>query len=266
MAKKSEMQLSALRDNVDNRKKFSRATCDMLLLLAQNGYVRTGYYTGNGRNTKAVDNTESVRKALKLMRISHAAGNDAPRGGVTGNYVVLTSNAIMQIVGKTDTYKRLRKQAGAEWKFVVKHPYSHDELLEQARKTVEWVTDEYKDEPDGRYWLNVYHGAEVYELIIQHGRIVGSIREGFNPTIPGAENRISPERQEWIDVLTEVVSERIGNAWNFVKADGSGTSFFLREVPFDKELKEHVKVYEVPDMQWGGMRTNYEITGVIQQS
>lgn len=265
MTTKATKQLEALHNISENRKHSTKSVCDMLERLALNGYVRTGYYTGSGLHTKAVDKTAEVVSALKRLQISHAQGNDAPKGGVTGNYVVLTSEALIRLIGVHPDYKRLRKAAGYEWKYVVQKPYTHDELVEAARKKVEWVTDEYKDDEDGRYWLNVYHGACVYELIIQHGRIVGSICEGFHPTIPRADNRISPERFQWIDVLKEVITERIGSDWFFAKADGSGCAFFLREDPADAELSKYVKEYDVPDLQYGGMHTNYEIKGEKQQ-
>lgn len=267
MKTKSSMQLEGLRNSSENRKHSSKSVCDMLVLLGQHGYVRTGHHTGSGRHTKAVDQTNEVCLALKRLQISHAQGNDAPRGGVAGNYVVLTSQALMKLIGKDADYKRLRKEAGREWKYIVQKPYTHDELMEQARKKVEWVTDEYKDDADGRYWLNVYHGACVYELIIQHGRIVGSVFEGFHPTIPRADNRISPKCEEWIEVLKNVICERIGKGWFFAKADGSGTAFFLRSEPTDKELRKYVKEYTVPSMDWRdcGYHVNYEIKGTEQR-
>ena len=267
MATKSTMQLEALRNTIENRKHATKSVCDMLVKLSQDGYVRTGHYTGSGRHTKAVDQTQEVVMSLKRLQISHAEGNDAPRGGVAGNYVVLTSEALMKLIGKTDTYRQMRKQAGSEWKYIVQKPYTDKELLELARQKVDWVTDEYKDDPDGRYWLNVYHGAEVYELIIRHGRIVGSICEGFHPTIPRADNRISPSRERWIDALKEVICERVGSDWHFAKADGSGAAFFLREAPQDEELQKYVKEYTVPSMDWrdGGYHTNYEIKGTEQK-
>ena len=265
MKTKSQVQLESLRNSTENRNYSSKTVCDMLVQLAQSGYVRTGHYTGSGRHTKAVDQTGDVVIALKRLQISHAQGNDAPHGGVVGNYVVLTSEALMKLIGKTDTYRKLRKQAGVEWKYIVQKPYTDKELLELARKKIDWVTDEYKDDPDGRYWLNVYHGCGVYELIIEHGRIVGSIFNGFHPTIPCADNRISPERETWIETLKKAICERIGNAWHFEKADGSGTAFFLREAPHDEELQKYVKEYDVPDMQFGGYVTNYEIKGEPQK-
>ena len=51
--------------------------------------VRTGHYTGNGKHTKAVRFTADVTAELDRLGISYEAGNDAPRGGVAGDYIKL---------------------------------------------------------------------------------------------------------------------------------------------------------------------------------
>ncbi len=150
-------------------------------------------------------------------------------------------------------------------KYELAKGFTHKELVSMAKKVVEWVTDESKDDKDGRYWLNVYHGAGVYELIIQNGRIVGSIEEGFYPTIPQVDGHNAITREQWIDAITEVINERIGDNWHFAKADGSGTYFFLRECPEDEELRSYVKMYMVKDRNYN-WHTNYEITSSKQKN
>lgn len=59
--------------------------------LVRHGETRTGYYTGRGKRTTANDNTTDVMTALRKMGIEAITGNDAPRGGVGGNYVKLTA-------------------------------------------------------------------------------------------------------------------------------------------------------------------------------
>lgn len=346
-------------------------THDFLVTLLKNGRVYTGYYRGYGRRSTAVDCTCNVCNQLDKLGIAYKTGNDAPRGGVSGNFVEITMPAFIKEVKKvialrkaseetareeqekkreaarihkewveveaakfdiekyrseiTTILKQMgrsiptspkkknhltRKECGkiiwhltkahkelnseilkqalqkyeivkihfnsikdfdvvknnmSEEKSLVFNGYTHEDLVSKARQTIEWVTDEYKDDIHGRYWLNVYHGAEVYELIIQKGRIVGSICEGFYPTIPKIDNHKVISREQWIGVLTEVVRERIGDSWHFVKADGSGCAFFLREETDDDELRNYVKKYKVPEMQYGGMHTNYEITATKQK-
>ena len=49
--------------------------------------VRTGYYTGTSRHTKAVDLLPDVCRLLDGYGILYLKGNDAPRGGVAGGWV-----------------------------------------------------------------------------------------------------------------------------------------------------------------------------------
>lgn len=49
--------------------------------------IRTGYTRGTGRHSQAVDITNDVCRLLDLCNIAYEKGNDAPRGGVNGNYV-----------------------------------------------------------------------------------------------------------------------------------------------------------------------------------
>lgn len=237
---------------------FMKSTRNYLQQLAQDGYARTGHYEGNGRYSRAIDDTQNVCNALRSLHISYAVGNDAPRGGVNGNYVVIISDAIMNAIGKTDVYRKLRKSAGREWKYVKKHAYTHAELLQLAEERLSFVAKEDEQDEEGRYWLNVYHGCGVYELVIKDGRIAASLPEGFHWTIPTANDRISPSREEWISVLAEVVNARIGEGWKWAKADGSGTYFYLRDEE-DIELLQDVKEYDVPDIQHGGLHHNIEI-------
>ena len=72
----------------------------MLYSILRYGSVYTGYYTGRGRFTRAVDNTISICNYLKHLSISYKRGNDSPRGGVSGNYVQVTSPAFLKKLKK----------------------------------------------------------------------------------------------------------------------------------------------------------------------
>lgn len=237
---------------------FSKNTRSYLQQLSQCGYVRTGYYQGSGRHTRAIDDTNMVVNALRTLHIAHAQGNDAPRGGVSGNYVIITSEAVMKEIGKTGNWQTLRKNAGREWKYIKQHPYTHAELLAHAESRLSWVNKEDENDEDGRYWISAYHGCGVYELVIKDGRIAASLAEGFHWTRPTADNRITPTREEWIAALSEVVTAHIGTGFHWAKADGSGTYFYLRDEE-DAELLQNVREYDVPDMMHGGLHHNIEI-------
>lgn len=52
--------------------------------------IRPAHYSGRGRFATALDYTSDVRRILDAAKIKYNAGNDAPRGGKEGNYIILT--------------------------------------------------------------------------------------------------------------------------------------------------------------------------------
>lgn len=91
-----------------NIKKGSRLHY-LFMDLLRDGYARTGYYTGTGRHTRGVDLSFDVKWILDGMGISYESGNDAPRGGVTGNYVQITMPAFMNQIKKIKKAKEQEK-------------------------------------------------------------------------------------------------------------------------------------------------------------
>ncbi len=61
----------------------------MLQSVLTNGEAKTGYTNGSGRFSSAVDKTGDLCKLLDILGISYVTGNNAPRGGVNGNFVRL---------------------------------------------------------------------------------------------------------------------------------------------------------------------------------
>ena len=53
------------------------------------GRVRTCRTSGSGRFTSNLDSTETTIAALKALGLTFKLGNDAPRGGLTGNWIEL---------------------------------------------------------------------------------------------------------------------------------------------------------------------------------
>lgn len=51
--------------------------------------IRTGWTLGKGRFSSAQNHSEAVANLLSLAKINFTAGNDAPRGGVDGNYIIV---------------------------------------------------------------------------------------------------------------------------------------------------------------------------------
>jgi hypothetical protein len=93
----------------------------MVTEAVRNGRTSTGYYQGGGRYTKAIDQTPYVLTALKKMGIEAISGNDAPRGGIGGNYVKLTAKGMkatapVRAAMKADDQERKERAAIAHVK------------------------------------------------------------------------------------------------------------------------------------------------------
>ena len=126
------------------------------------------------------------------------------------------------------------------------------ELKEVAAKAILWCDDGLDEK--GRYWLAAYTGAIVYRLIIQNGKIMGSIPGGFHESMP-----MNVLFEAWMEALNNNIREKIGDDYHLVKADGSGTYFYVRSI---EDLKffdaTNLNVYDVPSAD-GGVHTNFEI-------
>jgi hypothetical protein len=51
------------------------------------GLIRPCYVSGSGRFASNQDHTLEVKYILDMLKIKYEFGNDAPRGGLTGNYI-----------------------------------------------------------------------------------------------------------------------------------------------------------------------------------
>ena len=124
-------------------------------------------------------------------------------------------------------------------------------LMNAAREAVRWCRKEDENDPDGRYWLNAYAGVEVYRLIVQNGRIVGSIPGGYHNSRP-----LNSSADAWMQALTAAISEKVTGEYRLIKADGSGTYFYLRNQEDAQYLS--VNEYDVPSVH-GGIHHNIEV-------
>lgn len=125
------------------------------------------------------------------------------------------------------------------------------QLMDAAREAIRWCRQEDENDPDGRYWLNAYAGAEVYRLIVQNGRIVGSIPGGYHNSRP-----LNSSADAWMQELTAAIAEKVTGEYRLLKADGSGTYFYLRNQDDAKYLA--VKEYDVPSVN-GVTHHNIEV-------
>jgi len=105
----------------------------MLSEILRKGFVHTGYYQGSGRHSKAVDLTFTISAILEGKGIAHETGNDAPRGGVSGNYVKVTMPAFLKEVKKVMAEEAAKREAERK---------AFLEKQEAQRKHLEWVEQE----------------------------------------------------------------------------------------------------------------------------
>ena len=124
-------------------------------------------------------------------------------------------------------------------------------LMPAARKAIRWCSPEDEKDPDGRYWLSAYAGADVYRLIVQNGRIVGSIPGGYHNSRP-----LNSSVEAWKQALTAAISEKVTGEYRLIKADGSGTYFYLRNHEDAKYIS--VNEYDVTSVH-GGNHHNIEV-------
>lgn len=123
--------------------------------------------------------------------------------------------------------------------------------MDSAREAISWCKPEDENDEDGRYWLSAYHGAQTYRLIVKDSKIQGSIPGGFHDS-----RRCRCSDEAWKQALIAAVEEKIGTGYQLLKADGSGTYFYLRNQEDAKYLE--VKEYDVPSAR-GGYHHNIEV-------
>lgn len=59
------------------------------------GVIRPVWTTGSGRYCKNCDHTADICAVLDALRVKYVTGNDAPRGGLTGNYIKIITKIIV---------------------------------------------------------------------------------------------------------------------------------------------------------------------------
>ena len=116
-------------------------------------------------------------------------------------------------------------------------------LLGDAASVIDWCgsTDE------------AYRGAGAYRLIIQDGKIKGSIYGGFQGCRKSMKAMLC-SHEAFVNAIYQVAEDKIGNDFQIVKADGSAHKFYLRERIEGVDTKE----FDVPSVN-GGMSHNIEI-------
>ena len=225
----------------------------------------TYYYNEDGKKIKA--HSGEPRNAIVFERnsadavrieIRHSSGyNFSVRvfNKVNGRWlgkVYRSSNGYHREVlerKQTQMHRVVEQVSEQEAHYIIKSEVAS--LMASARKAVRWCRKEDENDPDGRYWLNAYAGAEVYRLIVQNGRIVGSIPGGLHDSRP-----LNSNVGAWTQALAAAIAEKVTGEYRLLKADGSDTYFYLRNQEDAQYLS--VKEYDVPSVQ-GGTHHNIEV-------
>lgn len=94
------MKASTLKKRLESRYKGSKASKaykivkDLIHGTTKTGMVydytiRPVHTSGSKRYTSNLDYTKDVEKLLRTLGVKFKSGNDAPRGGKTGNYIIV---------------------------------------------------------------------------------------------------------------------------------------------------------------------------------
>jgi hypothetical protein len=71
-------------------------------------YIRPCYTTGKGRYTSAIiDVSKEITDVLNLMSIPYELGNDAPKGGKLGNYILITAAERIAVTEKFNQFQTI---------------------------------------------------------------------------------------------------------------------------------------------------------------
>lgn len=91
------MNAATLTKALKSNKINGDAKANVIALAEGRRKVRTCHTTGNGRFTSNSDSTKATMEALDTLGLTFTTGNDAPRGGLTGNWIDLTPESRRRI-------------------------------------------------------------------------------------------------------------------------------------------------------------------------
>lgn len=108
------MKAETLQKRLDNRYKGSKAAKEYQIVkdlingtnktyMVHNSTIRPVKTTGRGLFTHNLDYTSYTERLLKLLSLKFKRGNDAPRGGLSGNYIVV----LTKIERENDTKNKI---------------------------------------------------------------------------------------------------------------------------------------------------------------
>jgi hypothetical protein len=146
--------------------------------------------------------------------------------------------------------RELKKREIAN-KLYLKNCNSPEFLRKMLCEKIDIISEKPAPEGDGRYYINGYHGCGVYRLAVKEGKILATIHGGFHNSKPyGTEDDV------WLNSIKSFLNEKIGEGYKLIKADGSGTYFYVRYS--EDACLLNVKEYDVPSA-YGGVHHNIEV-------
>lgn len=158
----------------------------MLNQLLADGITHTGYYRGSGRHTQAVDLTVRITSILDKLNIAYETGNDAPRGGVSGNFVKITMPAFLKEVRKAKAIiKKSMEEERLEWE---RKAAAHDEHMNWVKsEAAKLDLEPYREEilsiinrPNPATPYSVYHDTPSRKEIGKVCWELSHSHKGFN--------------------------------------------------------------------------------------
>lgn len=100
------MKLATFLKRTEKIAKQSNGFKNALKLLTNGGQVRMCHTSGSGRYTTNIDSTNQTIAVLTLAglteTIDYDLKNDSARGGLTGNYIELTSSGKRKMINKNE--------------------------------------------------------------------------------------------------------------------------------------------------------------------
>ena len=146
-------------------------THDFLVALLDNGRVYTGYYRGSGWRTTAVDYTGEICDQLNKLGIAYTTGNDAPRGGVHGNYVEITMPAFIKEMKKAMALRKAEEEARHKAEEEAKRKAEEEAKRKAEEARYRKFTNVKDCSPNGKWDKTIPYSFQFYALDFEKIRI-----------------------------------------------------------------------------------------------
>jgi hypothetical protein len=237
--KTKKLPVSLLTKKGAPKKDRVSASCIEAILTGTSRTGRSNY--SKGWRHKSVW-TEATVRQLRLLGYDAIGLNDK-KGGANGEYVVITRSG--EKTSQRQAFIRAwRKEHRMKcYKERVNEP---EAIMAAARAAVILVNP--SDAADPEYWRSLYRGCGVYRVGWRNGRMTCAIHGGFHNSCP---HMVDPDL--WHDAVVHVMKE---HSDHIVKMDGSGTTFYFRNMEDADKVCNATSIWYVPNLNTGGKHLN----------